>query len=46
MKAHKETPVYNVTNDDMDWIGYHVRDFIEEAIEEATKKQEEMNKQV
>jgi hypothetical protein len=39
MKAHKVPPVYNLTNDDMDWIDYQVRYVVEEVIEEAMRKQ-------
>jgi hypothetical protein len=36
MKAQKVPPIYNMIDDDMDRIKYQVRDFIEEAMEEAT----------
>jgi hypothetical protein len=39
--VHKETPVYTLTNDDMDHIGYQVWDVTEEIMEEATRKKEE-----
>jgi hypothetical protein len=45
-KAHRETPFYILTNDDMDRIGYQVRDAIEEIWEEETRKQEEKHKKV
>jgi len=38
-KVHKVPPVYNMTNDEMDWINYQVRDATEEAIKEVTKRQ-------
>jgi hypothetical protein len=40
-KAHKETPIYTLTNDDMDHIRYQVWDATKEKMEEATRKQEE-----
>jgi hypothetical protein len=46
MKMQKVPLVYNLTNDDMEQINYQVRDSIEEAIEEGTKRQEEIHQQV
>jgi hypothetical protein len=45
-KVHKKTPVYTLTNDDMDHIGYQVRDVMEEVIEEETRRQEEKQKRL
>jgi hypothetical protein len=36
-KAHRETLVYTLTNDDMEHIGYQVWYIIEEVIEVATR---------
>jgi hypothetical protein len=46
MKSHKVPPVYNLTDDDMERIDYQVWDVTEEAIEEATRKQEEQHQKV
>jgi hypothetical protein len=40
-KVHKETPIYNLTNDDLDRIGHQVHDATKEIMEEATRKKEE-----
>jgi hypothetical protein len=44
--VQRQTPFYILTNDDMDRIGYQIRDSTEELWEEATKKQEEQQKKV
>jgi hypothetical protein len=44
--VHRETPIYTLTNDDMDHIGYQVWDVMEEIMEEATRKQEEKQQRV
>jgi hypothetical protein len=43
MKSHKEPSIYTLMDDDIDNIDYQVRDFAEEAIQQALKKQEEMH---
>jgi hypothetical protein len=45
-KAQNTPAIYTLTDDDMDKIGYQLRDAMEEVLEEATKKQEELQTQV
>jgi hypothetical protein len=40
-KVHNELPMYTLTNDDMDRIGYQVRDVAKKIMEEVTMKKEE-----
>jgi hypothetical protein len=37
-KDQKPQVVYALTNDDMDQIGYRLRDVVEEILEDMTKK--------
>jgi hypothetical protein len=37
-KYHKDPTIYTLTNDGIDRIGYQVKDFAEEAVEQASCK--------
>jgi hypothetical protein len=45
-KGPKSTIIYTLIDDDMERIGYRLRDAIEEVLEETTKKQEELQMKV
>jgi hypothetical protein len=46
MKSHKPPTIYTLTDDDIDRIGYQVRDATEEAVQQVSQLQEDMNKKV
>jgi NACalpha-BTF3-like transcription factor len=45
-KDQKETCIYTLTNDDIDKIGYQVRNVVEEVVKKALCKKEELHKEV
>jgi hypothetical protein len=46
MKAQKVTPIYIMTYDDMEEIGYQVQDVVVEVIEEESQKQDEQHQKL
>jgi hypothetical protein len=46
MKSQKEPNIYTLMDDDIDMIGYQVRDAIEEASQQMLQKKEELHQKV
>jgi hypothetical protein len=46
MKSHKPPAIYTLIDDDIDIIGYQVRDSIEEVVQQVLQLQEDMRKKL